>query len=206
MYSGYSSDELSEYEYADPYDGEGPYSTTPPPACDGDGHEVCVPPAWGERIPGPTVRCRCILCHQEDCHHPVRCIQCLNAPGCCNCIWGYMRSRYNSGCPLCRHGDPLGENPLGQNQKRCTPLRREQLSIMIYRSRRGRRGGGGRGAMLVCGIGRGRGRGRQQQGEEEDQQSSGVVRGSNRGRRARRGGRGRAKRGRGTTVEDQPEN
>ena len=74
VYSGYSSDELSEYEYADPYEGEGPYSTTPPPACNGDGHEVCVPPAWGERIPGPTVRCRCILCHQDECHHPVRCI------------------------------------------------------------------------------------------------------------------------------------
>lgn len=47
MYSGYSSDELSENEYADPFEGEGPYSNTPPPPCDRPDHDLCVPPAWG---------------------------------------------------------------------------------------------------------------------------------------------------------------
>ena len=139
VYSGYSSDELSEYEYADPYEGEGPYSSTPSPACDGGEHKICVPPAWGERIPSPTVSYRCILCHQDGCHHAVRCIQCLNAPGCCVCIWGYMRSRYNSGCPLYRAGDPCGENPLGQSQRRCIPMRREELTSHLQESQRKKR-------------------------------------------------------------------
>ena len=111
LYSGYSSDEMSEYKYADPFEGEGPYSETPPPDCNNASHEICIPPAWGERIPGPLVICRCLLCHQNSCHHAIRCVQCHNAPGYCACIWGYMRSRYNSGCPLCRAGDPCGENP-----------------------------------------------------------------------------------------------
>lgn len=150
--------------------------------------KVCVLPAWGERIPGSPVLCRCILCHQDDCHNAVRCVQCLNAPGCCTCIWDYMRSRYNSGCPLCRHGDPCGENPLGENQIRQAPRRREELVRVFRRRGRGRRGGGG---MFVSGIGRGRG---QQQQQEE---SGDPVRGSN---TAGREGRGRAK-GRGTTIE-----
>ena len=110
---------FSELEYVDPYEGEGPFSSTPPPSCDQTKeHEICVPPAWGEEIPGSLVRCRCLLCHQEDMHHAIRCVQCGNAPGCCSCVWGYMRSRYNSGCPLCRAGDPCGEDPLGANQRR----------------------------------------------------------------------------------------
>ena len=197
IYSGYSSDELSEYEYADPYEGEGPYSTTPPPPCDRPGHEVCLPPAWGERIPGPTVNCRCLLCHQEGCHHAVRCVQCLNAPGCCSCIWGYMRSRYNSGCPLCRHGDPIGEDPLAPNQKRQPPRRREELRLV--RRGRGRRvmSGG-----MLCGIGRARGRGRPQQEDRQEED----VRGVNRARRGGVGRRGRGGRGRATTMEkEEPE-
>ena len=161
---------FSEYEYLDPYEGEGPYSSTPPPPCDTESHEVCVPPAWGEEIPGSLVRCRCLLCHEDDKHHAIRCIRCGNAPGCCVCIWGYMRSRYNSGCPLCRAGDPDGENPLGADQRRIMP--RDRHSVVVYRrgrgGRRGSRGGRGRGEVgrtLVCGIGRGAGRGRPQEGE-----------------------------------------
>ena len=43
----YESDEeyMSEIEYVDPYEGRGPISSTPPPACDGDKHKVCVPPS-----------------------------------------------------------------------------------------------------------------------------------------------------------------
>ena len=132
--------------------------------------------------------CRCLLCHQDSRHHTIRCVQCHNAPGCCACIWGYMRSRYNSGCPLCRAGDPCGENPLGENQRRRMPMRREEIT---YHSRRGRRGArrGGHG-VLLCGVGRGlRGRGG---GEGENEK----------GRIGRRGGRGRAK-GRGTTTEEE---
>lgn len=161
---------------------------------------MCVPPAWGERIPGSPVLCRCLLCHQDSCHHPVRCIQCLNAPGCCSCIWGYMRSRYNSGCPLCRHGDPCGENPLGEGQKRQHPRRREELVRVVRRRGRGRRGVGGG---LLCGIGRVRGRGRPQ---EEQRQEEDPLRGTNRARRGRRVGRRGGGRGRGTTMEEEPEN
>ena len=39
--------------------------------------------------------------------------------------------------PLCRAGDPRGENPLGENQRRRMPMRREEIT---YHSRRGRRG------------------------------------------------------------------
>nr|XP_022316586.1 melanoma-associated antigen E1-like [Crassostrea virginica] len=57
LYSGgYTSDDLSEYEYGDPYEGEGPHSDTPPPPCEGHSHQLCVPPAWGERIPGSPAR------------------------------------------------------------------------------------------------------------------------------------------------------
>ena len=169
----FSSDDeyMSEYEYVDPYEDEGPISNTPPPACDKTKeHKVCVPPAWGEEIPGPLVSCRCLLCHQEDRHHAVRCIQCQNAPGCCVCIWGYMRSQYNSGCPLCRAGDPQGEDPLAPNQRRVTPVR----SLVVYNSRRGGRGRGRRGRRgvgqgLLCGIGRARGRGNPQQSAPEVQ-------------------------------------
>ena len=161
----YSTDEeMSEYEYGDPYEGEGPYSTTPPPVCDHPSHEVCVPPVWGEPIPGSKVNCRCILCHEDNLHHAIRCVQCHNAPGCCRCIWGYMRSRYNSGCPLCRAGDPQGENPLGQEQyrRRCVPRRREEVTY--YRRGRIVARKGGRG--LLCGIGRARGTGRARQQEQ----------------------------------------
>ena len=82
LYSGgYTSDDLSEYEYGDPYEGEGPHSDTPPPPCEGHSHQLCVPPAWGERIPGSPVTCRCILCHEDNLHHAISCIQCMNAPG-----------------------------------------------------------------------------------------------------------------------------
>ena len=109
----------------------------------------CVfPHAWGERITGSPVSCRCLLCHEEGRHHAVRCIQCLNAPGCCSCIWGYMRIHYNSGCPLCRHGDPKGENPLGSSQRRQAPRRRSQL---VLRGRGRCRRAIGRG--LLCEIG-----------------------------------------------------
>ena len=155
----------SELEYVDPNEGEGPFSTTPPPSCDQTkDHEVCVPPAWGEEIPGAMVRCRCVLCHEEGSHHAIRCIQCMNAPGCCQCIWEYMRSRYNSGCPLCRAGDPEGEDPLGEDQKRVAVVRpRERHQMVLRRRVRGRsfRGGKGRGERsslpeaLHCGIGRG---------------------------------------------------
>ena len=203
---GYSSeeDQMSEYEYGDPYEGEGPYSTTPPPACDGPAHEVCVPPAWGELIPGEQVAARCLLCHLDACHHAIRCVQCHNAPGCCRCIWGYMRSRSNSGCPLCRAGDPQGENPLGQEQyrRRCVPRRREEVTY--YRRGRivSRRGGRG----LLCGIGRGRGTGRarqQEQQQEQQQQQPPPVGQRARRSRGRRGGSGR---GRGTTVEEEKKN
>ena len=62
----------------------GPYSNTPPPPCDRPDHDLCVPPAWGERIPGSPVLCRCVLCHEDSCIQAVRCIQCLNAPRCCS--------------------------------------------------------------------------------------------------------------------------
>ena len=146
---------MSEYEYADPFEGEGPYSTTPPPNCTHPAHEVCVPSAWGERIPVAQVHCRCVLCHQDDLHHAIRCTQCQNAPGCCKCIWSYMRSRYNFGCPLCRAGDTKGEDPLGESQyrRRCVPRPRENVTYYSSRGRRGFRRG------LLCGIGRSRGRG-----------------------------------------------
>ena len=139
----------SELEYVDPYEGEGPHSSTPPPSCDGSkDHKICIPPAWGEEIPGALISCRCLLCHEEGRHHAIRCVQCLNAPGCCTCIWGYMRSRYNSGCPLCRAGDPCGEDPLGDDQRRVALVRpRDRHSMVLQR----RRGGG---------VGRGEGRGR----------------------------------------------
>ena len=163
----FSDDEefYSELEYVDPNEGEGPFSTTPPPSCDRTkDHEVCVPPAWGERIPGSIVSCRCVLCHEDDSHHAIRCIQCMNAPGCCRCIWDYMRSRYNSGCPLCRAGDPEGENPLGEDRRRVAVVRpRERHQMVLRRRTRGRGCRGGRGERrssslpeaLHCGIGRG---------------------------------------------------
>nr|XP_022294900.1 serine/arginine repetitive matrix protein 1-like [Crassostrea virginica] len=71
---------FSELEYVDPYEEEGPFSSTPPPSCDQrKEHKICVPPAWGEEIPGSVVRCRCLLCHQEDMHHAIRCLQCEEA-------------------------------------------------------------------------------------------------------------------------------
>ena len=149
----YSTDEkMSEYEYGDPYESEVPHSTTPPPVCDRPSHEICVLPAWGEKIPGSQVMCRCVLCHEDDLHHAIRCIRCHNAPGCYRCIWNYMRSRYNSGCPLCRAGDPKGENPLGQDQyrRRCVPRTREKVTY-YGRGRRGTRRG------LLCGIGQRKG-------------------------------------------------
>ena len=105
---------------------------------------------------------------------------------------GYMRSRYNSGCPLCRHGDPCGENPLGENQKRQHPRRREELIRVVRRRGRGKRGVGGG---LLCGIGRARGRGRPQ--EEDPLRDNRSRRGGGR----RGGGRGRA-----TTMEEEGEN
>ena len=156
-----------EYEYVDPNEGEGPFSTTPPPSCDQTkNHKICVPPAWGEEIPGSIVRCRCILCHEDNSHHAIRCIQCMNAPGCCRCVWNYMRSRYNSGCPLCRAGDPNGENPLGEDRRRVAVVRpRERHQMVLRRRIRGPGCGGSRGRgvrrsstlpeAMYCGIGRG---------------------------------------------------
>ena len=162
---------FDELEYVDPYEGEGPHSSTPPPSCDkSKNHEICVPPAWGEEIPGEVVCCRCLLCHEEGQHHAIRCIQCRNAPGCCKCIWGYMRSKYNSGCPLCRTGDPCGEDPLGEDQRRVAVVRPRERHSMVLRRRMRRGRGGGRGEVrgrgrrstslprvLLCGTGRGRG-------------------------------------------------
>ena len=192
---------MSEIEYVDPYEGEGPISTTPPPPCNGSTHKVCVPPAWGERIPGPVVRGRCLLCHEDERHHAIRCVRCKNAPGCCACIWGYMRSQYNSGCPLCRHGNPCGKNPLGADQRRIVYRRRGRRLV----SRRG--GGGGEGSMATCGIGRGQIGGMttaagDNNGREEEEAGTTTTtsqRGRGRGIVFRRGGRGR--RGRGTTIE-----
>ena len=190
---------FDEYEYVDPYEGEGPFSSTPPPSCDhSKEHKICVPPAWGEEIPGSVVRCRCLLCHQEDMHHAIRCLQCGNALGCCLCIWGYMRSRYNSGCPLCRAGDPCGEDPLGSEQQRILTAPLDRPSLVVIRGRggrrRGRRGRGrAMGSTLLCGTGRGAGRGRTPQEEEERRREDS-------GRGGRRGGRGR-----GTTVEQEEE-
>ena len=74
-------------------------------------------------------------------HHAIRCLQCGNAPGCCVCIWGYMRSKYNSGCPLCRAGDPCGDNPLGTGQQRIVTVPRDRRSFgwVCRRGRGGRR-------------------------------------------------------------------
>ena len=168
---GSDEEYYSELEYVDPYEGEGPHSNTPPPSCDGTKeHKICIPPAWGEEIPGALVSCRCLLCHEEGRHHAIRCVQCLNAPGCCSCIWGYMRSRYNSGCPLCRAGDPCGEDPLGDDQRRVAIVRpRDRHSMVLRRRMRGGRRGRGEGrggtffrgrgrrplGALHCGIGRG---------------------------------------------------
>ena len=194
------------WEYVDPYEEEGPISNTPPPACDlTKDHEICIPPAWGEEIPGAIVRSRCLLCHQEDRHHAVRCFQCQNAPGCCSCIWGCMRSQYNWGCPLCRAGDPCGEDPLGADQRRIVPIRRREL--MVYRRGRGgrRRGRGRRGVVggtLLCGIGRGAGRGQPQEEEEDPLRATDRPQ---RGRRGERRGGGGRRRGRGTTIEEDKE-
>ena len=127
--------------------------------------------------------CRCILCHEDGRHHAIKCGQCGNAPGCCTCIWGYMRSRYNSGCPLCRAGDPKGEDPLAGPRSSVVYLRRGRRMV----SRRGRA------SIATCGVGRG---------------ASPVERGNGRGRRiggmttcarGRRRGRGGVRgRGRGT--------
>ena len=188
---------MSEIEYVDPYEEEGPISSTPPPVCNSGDPELCVPPAWGERIPGSPVLCRCLLCHQDSQHHAIRCLQCQNAPGCCACIWGYMRSQYNSGCPLCRAGDPQGEDPLDPDQRRVVPVRRQQVTRIIHRSRRGR----GRGRMgvgegvLLCGIGRARGRGRSQE-QSTPQEQTNTARRSSRRFAIRRPGRGRS-----TTIE-----
>ena len=197
---------MSEIEYVDPYEGEGPISTTPPPPCNSNSHKICVPPAWGERIPGPTiVRCRCLLCHEEEQHHAIRCIRCKNAPGCCACIWGYMRSQYNSGCPLCRHGDPHGKNPLGADQRRRIVYRRRGRNLVSNRGRR-------EGSMPTCGIGRGQIGGMTtaagDNSREEEVGASITTNQRGRGQRGRgqRGRgvvcrRGRGQRGRGTTIE-----
>ena len=192
---------MSEIEYVDPYEGEGPISSTPPPSCNGTNHKVCVPPAWGERIPGPVVKCRCLLCHEEDRHHAIRCIQCGNAPGCCACIWGYMRSQYNSGCPLCRHGDPCGKNPLGADQRRIIYRRRGRRMVS-------RRGNGGSTAipMATCGIGRGQVGGMTTAaGNSNDRAETTTAQRGRRGRGAVTFRRGRGRRGRGTTVEEEKE-
>ena len=150
----------------DPYEGEGPHSSTPPPSCDKSrSHKICIPPAWGEEIPGEVVCCRCLLYHEDDMHHAIRCIECRNAPGCCKCIWGYMRSKYNSGCPLCRTGDPCGEDPLGEDQRQVAVVRPRERHSMVLRRRTRGRGSRGRGErrstslpeVLYCGTGRGRG-------------------------------------------------
>ena len=197
---------MSEIEYLDPYEGEGPISTTPPPPCDqGKKHEVCVPPAWGEKIPGDIVLCRCLLCHQENRHHAIRCLQCMNAPGCCACIWGYMRSQYNSGCPLCRAGDPQGEDPLAPDQRRITPMRRGQVTRVVRRSRRGRGRRGVGEAVLLCGVGRARGRARlslpEEPREEEPQEQNTIVTANTARRSSRRVAIRRPGRGRATTIE-----
>lgn len=86
-----------------------PVSRTPPPACPPLRHSFTVPP-WGDAIDleGPLFL-DCLTCGSEDIHHPVRCDQCLQRPFCCQCLWRYLRSPYNFGCPLCRN---RGEGPM----------------------------------------------------------------------------------------------
>ena len=199
LFSYDTDEDMSEIEYVDPYEGEGPISSTPPPSCNGANHKVCVPPAWGERIPGPVVKCRCLLCHEEGRHHAIRCIQCGNAPGCCACIWGYMRSQYNSGCPLCRHGDPCGKNPLGADLRRIIYRRRGRRMVS-------RRGSGGSATMATCGIGRGQVGGMTTAaGNSNDRAETTTAQRGRRGRGAVTFRRGRGRRGRGTTVEEEKE-
>ena len=117
-----------EYSEEDPYPYEDlitfdenrrrrPWSLTPPPACvdPSAGHEICVPPVWGERVPGSPLLEECFVCRESRRHLAIRCVQCHQTSACCSCLWDYMRARYNRGCPLCRFGDP-GENvnPLEQ--------------------------------------------------------------------------------------------
>ncbi|XP_078331005.1 uncharacterized protein LOC144624860 [Crassostrea virginica] len=139
-------DELSEYEYYNPDDERDPWSFTPPPACDYPDHCVCVPPAWGERIPGIPLHTLCLICYKENAHHPIRCRGCRKVPGCCSCIWLHMRAGYNSGCPLCRHGDcGDSKNPLA-----ITPSveirsgRGRGRGVVTWTRGRGSRGRGGR--------------------------------------------------------------
>lgn len=199
VYSGYSSDEeeMSEYEYADPYEDEDNWSYSPPPPCDGAEHQICVPPAWGESIPGIPLRCRCILRFKDNQHHAIRCTECRNAPGCCACIWGYMRSHYNSGCLLCRHGDPGDMNPLAITQTVEIDSRSRDLRKINRRGRSVVRGGGA----IITGRGRGRFRGRGVTfGLEPARPSRGER---DRGRRGCRAGRRRG--GRGVTMEEEQE-
>ena len=79
---------------------------------------------------------------------------------------------YNSSCPLCRTGDPCGEDPLGEDQRRVAVVRpRERHTMVLRRRMRGRgRGERGRGRVLLCGTGRGRGttiEGEERREEEE---------------------------------------
>ena len=115
-----------EYSEEDPYPYEDlitfdenrrrrPWSLTPPPACvdPSAGHEICVPPVWGERVPGSPLLEECFVCRESRRHLAIRCVQCHQTSACCSCLWTYMRARYNRGCPLCRFGDPgEGNNPL----------------------------------------------------------------------------------------------
>ena len=78
-------------------------------------HEICVPPVWGERVPGSPLLDQCIMCQESLRHLAIRCVQCHQTSACCSCLWTYMRARYNRGCPLCRFGDPgENQNPLGE--------------------------------------------------------------------------------------------
>ena len=185
-------EELEEYEYVDPDEERVLWSRTPPPPCDRADHRVCIQPRWGERFCGPPLRPLCLLCCQDDAHHPVRCLRCRNAPGCCACIWEYMRSRYNSGCPLCRYGDP-GEsnNPL--------PIARSGVGRGRGSRGRGRAGRGGSGIVTWR-----RGRGRPGGSVDVDTRVMGINPGTG-GIIIGRRGRGRARRGRGTTMEEEEE-
>lgn len=143
---------FEDYVAFDPDYDQRSFSHTPPPACvdPAYGHQVCIPPVWGERVTGPPLLEDCVLCQQAMMHLAVRCVRCHQTPACCSCLWMYLRSRYNSGCPCCRFGDPgEGNNPLVGRS-----------NIARYGTGRGVVTGVGRGGVPAILMGRGRSRGR----------------------------------------------
>ena len=148
---------------------EGKWSFTPPPACDGPEHRVCVPPAWGEKVPGNQQVLRLYLgIHAQ----PLQ----LRLP------------------PVPTRG-PGGENPLLMTTPRAIPQREELVRV----SRRGRNGvptatnrgrGRARGKEDLTGIdpapatSRGRGRRRRSRSSRGQRRRRGREIGNDRGRRS----------------------